>query len=364
MGYKIMEKQICESSRILAIIPARGGSRGVPRKKIRPLAGKPLIAYTIEVAKQSKYLNRIIVSDEQSLYQVDSSSGIEVTLADGSDNIMAHFFAGKSGSYHSSGYVCQADSDNVYLVDSNLQSIFGKESKEYCVVAIIPARGGSKGVPRKNIKLLAGKPLIAYTIETALDSKLLDRIIVSTDDSEIAEIARSYGAEVPFIRPKELAEDDVPDLPVFQHALRYLEKNENWQTEIVVNLRPTAPFRTSGHIDDAIRKLIETDADSVRTVCEVEHHPYWMKTLEGDKAIPLIPGKTEDIFYQRQLLPPVYRLNGVVDVMRRKFIMEENMLFGPDTRVLIIDKIKSFDINTPFDFLVAELIIREGMLNE
>ena len=236
--------------------------------------------------------------------------------------------------------------------------------KKYFVVAIIPARGGSKGVPRKNIKLLAGKPLIAYTIETALNSKLLDRIIVSTDDREIAEIARSYGAEVPFIRPKELAEDDVPDLPVFQHALRYLEENENWQADIAVNLRPTAPFRTSKHIDDAIRKLIETGADSVRTVCEVEHHPYWMKTLEGDKAIPLIPGKTEDIFYQRQLLPPVYRLNGVVDVMRRKFIMEENMLFGPDTRVLIIDSIRSFDIHTPFDFFIAELIIREGMLNE
>ncbi|MCZ7401013.1 MAG: acylneuraminate cytidylyltransferase family protein [Candidatus Methanoperedens sp.] len=225
------------------------------------------------------------------------------------------------------------------------------------VIAVIPARGGSKGVPRKNIKLLAGKPLIAYTIETALQSKSLDRVIVSTDDEEIAKIARQYGAEVPFMRPKELAGDTVPDLPVFKHALNNLEKSEGYRADLMVNLRPTAPLRTVDDIYNGVNKLINTNADSVRSVCKVEHHPYWMLKVEGDRAFPLIEGE-EEKYPRRQDLPPIYRLNGAVDVSRRDNIIEKNTLYGKDMRVIIMDQARSIDIDTEIDFTIAEMIIK------
>ncbi len=226
------------------------------------------------------------------------------------------------------------------------------------VIAIIPARGGSKGVPRKNIRSLAGKSLIAYTIETALQSKYLDRIIVSTDDEKIAEIARKYGAEVPFIRPHKLALDHVPDLPVFRHALIWLRENENYCPDIVLNLRPVAPLRAVGDIEAVVEKMLSTNCDSVRTVCEVEHHPYWMKVLHGDRALPLIEGKDEIIYYQRQKLPPVYRITASVDAMRTKCIMKGDSLYGKDMRVVIVPVERSVDIDKEIDFNIAECLMR------
>src|SRR5687768_7038153 len=136
------------------------------------------------------------------------------------------------------------------------------------VLAIIPARGGSKSIPGKNIKPLAGYPLIAYSITAGLQAKTVTRVIVSTDDEEIAAIARYWGAEVPFLRPAALAQDDTPDLPVFQHALRILEKEEGYKPGIIVQLRPTSPFRKLSHIEDAVQLLAQrVDADAVRTVC-------------------------------------------------------------------------------------------------
>lgn len=227
-------------------------------------------------------------------------------------------------------------------------------------IGIIPARGGSKGVPRKNIKLLAGKPLIAYTIETALQSKSLDRVIVSTDDQEIAKIALEYGAEVPFMRPKELAGDIVPDLPVFKHALNNLEGSERYHADMMVNLRPTAPLRIVEDIDAAVHKLIDTNADSVRSVCKVEHHPYWMLKVVGDRAYPLIEGE-EKKYPRRQDLPPIYRLNGAVDVSRRDNIIEKNTLYGEDIRVIIMNQTRSIDIDTELDFAIAEMILKKGI---
>src|SRR3954451_7563221 len=139
-------------------------------------------------------------------------------------------------------------------------------------LAVIPARGGSKGVPWKNLKLLGGKPLIQWSIESACASHGLDRFIVSTDDGEIADVARALGAEVPFIRPAEYAQDATPDLPVFQHALRWFDEHEGYRPEAVVHLRPTLPFRPDGLIDAVIGRLSSTGADCVKSIVPVEQH--------------------------------------------------------------------------------------------
>lgn len=170
-------------------------------------------------------------------------------------------------------------------------------------ICIIPARGASKGVNRKNIRQLGGKPLIAWTIKTSLSCSSLQRIIVSTDDLEIANIAKEYGAEVPFLRPPELAKDSTPDFPVYQHTISWLTEHENFQPDIVVWLRPTSPLRSVEDIKNAIDILVKSQADSVRSVCLSEHHPYWMKRLEGDRLIPFIDGFDERKFFRRQLLP-------------------------------------------------------------
>lgn len=158
------------------------------------------------------------------------------------------------------------------------------------VLAVIPARGGSKGIPRKNIKKLAGHPLIAYSIAAGLNSSLVTRTIVSTDDQEIAEVAKQYGADVPFLRPEEFARDESRDLPVFQHVLSWLKQNESYQPEIVVQLRPTSPFRSETLVDEAVRILLDhPDADSVRGIVPSKQNPYKMwKVLEGGGMQPLL----------------------------------------------------------------------------
>jgi CMP-N,N'-diacetyllegionaminic acid synthase len=226
-------------------------------------------------------------------------------------------------------------------------------------LAVIPARGGSKAVPRKNIKLLAGKPLIAYTIEAALACKGIDRLIVSSDDEEILEVARQYGAETPFVRPAALAQDDSPDRPVFQHAVNFLEKQENYIPDFILMLRPTAPFRSSEDIDNAILKWKQTNSDSVRSVCRVEgvHHPYWMfQKDEQDIARPLIEGVSIDKYYRRQLLPPVYRLNGVVDGFTRATLLHHEKLYGDKMALIEIPEDRAFDIDTMADFEYAQYL--------
>ncbi len=226
------------------------------------------------------------------------------------------------------------------------------------VLAVIPARGGSKGIPRKNIRLLAGKPLINYTIEAALQSQYRLRVIVSTDDEEIANVARTAGAEVPFLRPAELARDDTPDLPVCQHALHWLMMHENYCPEVVVWLRPTSPLRTVQDIDAAVRLLVETGADCVRSVCLAEHHPYWMKRLEGNRLLPFVEGVDESKYYRRQELPPAYRLNGAVDVTWCKRIVENGKLFGGDMRGYVMPVERSVDLDSELDFALAELLLQ------
>lgn len=226
------------------------------------------------------------------------------------------------------------------------------------ILATIPARGGSKGVPRKNIKKLGGKPLIAYTIETALKTKCIDRTIVSTDDPEIAEIAKSYGAEVPFLRPSYLAEDNVPALPVIQHLVKELEK-ENYEPDIVIVLQPTSPFRKSEYIQRAVDKLIETNADCIITLSEVEQHPYRMRKLVGDKPIPLFEIDEKVLYAQRQDFPEIYMMNGAICACKKEVMMKQTVFYGQDIRAIVIDRLSALDIDTPLDFQIAESLIKK-----
>jgi len=219
-------------------------------------------------------------------------------------------------------------------------------------LGLIPARSGSKSIPLKNIKPILGKPLIAYTIEEALKSKYLERIIVSTDDTQIAQIAKEYGAEVPFIRPAELSTDTSPTLPVIQHALMYLE-SKGYIPDFVVLLQPTSPLRQVKHIDEAIKKILETNADSVITITESEIHPYWMCKLIGDKVYPFMDIGGASL--RRQELPAIYRLNGAVVVSKREVIGKDWQ--QQDVRAILMEPIYSIDIDTDLDFYLAEKLM-------
>ena len=178
------------------------------------------------------------------------------------------------------------------------------------ILAIIPARGGSKGIPKKNMVLLAGKPLIQYTIDAAKGSKLITRIILTSDDNEIIEYCKKQGIEVPFKRPSDLAKDDTPMIDVIIHAIRYLEEKENYKPDIIILLQPTSPLRTSKHIDEALEKLINSDADSIVSVVEVPHqfNPYSVMKLEDGYLKHFLPyDERKNI---RQLKPKFYARNG------------------------------------------------------
>jgi N-acylneuraminate cytidylyltransferase/CMP-N,N'-diacetyllegionaminic acid synthase len=223
------------------------------------------------------------------------------------------------------------------------------------VLAIIPARGGSKGVPRKNLRLLAGKPLIVYTIDAALGSKYKPRIVVTTDNEEIASVSRAAGTEVPFMRPAELAEDTTPMFPVIRHAVEWLKHHEDYEPDLIVLLQPTSPLRTAEHIDGAIQLALESQCDSVLSLCEAEHSPYWMRILDGEGLVKSFV-ETEREYTRRQDLPAVYRLNGAILVTRPQFVAQGRFL-GEKTRALIMSREDSVDIDDELDFLLAELLL-------
>jgi len=228
------------------------------------------------------------------------------------------------------------------------------------VLALIPARGGSKGLPRKNVLPLAGKPLVAHTIATALDAATITRTIVSTDDDEIAAAAREYGAEVPFMRPPELAQDDSLDLEVFEHALRRLAQDERYEPELVVHLRPTCPVRRAEHVDDAVRRMLEdSEADSLRAVSRPEQTPYKMWRRERGYLVPVVEveGVRDAHSRPRQSLPEIWWQNGYVDVIRPRTILELGSMAG--TRVLpfvVQDPIVEIDYADAF--AAAEELLR------
>ena len=199
------------------------------------------------------------------------------------------------------------------------------------MLALIPARGGSKGIPRKNVRALLGKPLIAYSIEHALAAETVTRTIVSTDDEEIAEVSRAAGAEVPFVRPAELAEDDSPDLGVFRHALEWLRDHEGYEAELVVHLRPTHPVRRPERVDEAVRALAsDPSADSLRSVSWPAQTPYKMWRVVDGYLEPLlrVEGVREAHSVPRQLLPEIWWQSGYVDVIRPRTILELDSMSG------------------------------------
>lgn len=230
----------------------------------------------------------------------------------------------------------------------------------YCrkkILGIIPARGGSKGVPRKNIKLLAGKPLIVWTIEEAQKSGVIDKLIVSTDDEEIAEVAREYGAEVPFMRPPELATDEAKGIDVVLHAMNwYEEKGENF--DLVILLQPTSPLRKAEDILGALKTFIEKKAGAVVSVCECEHSPLWMNTLGEDLRMNDFLPK-EAFNKNRQELKKFYRLNGAVYVAEWEYLRGHKGFFGEDTFAYIMTNEKSIDIDKIIDFKIAEAILNK-----
>ena len=228
------------------------------------------------------------------------------------------------------------------------------------ILAIIPARGGSKSLPRKNIRLLHGIPLIAYSIAAGLQAKKVNRVIVSTDDKEIAEIARKWGAEVPFMRPSEIAQDDTTDLPVFQHALKWLFKHENYKPNIIVQLRPTSPLRPLGCVDNAIDILLKNKADSVRTVIPSGQNPYkmWRINKKGYMTPLLsVPGIAEPYNMPRQKLPSTYWQTGHIDVIRYETIVNKNSMSGKNILSLILDPIYAVDIDTQTNLNNAEKVM-------
>jgi len=225
------------------------------------------------------------------------------------------------------------------------------------ILAIITARGGSKGIPQKNTRELLGKPLIAYSIQAALQSRTLNKIIVSTDNETIAHISKKYGAEVPFLRPKHLATDTATSLSVLQHAVSYLAEKEGYLADIIVCLQPTSPLRSAGDIDQAVTLCMNTGADSVVSLCKVEHHPYWMKKVVEGRVYPLMEVDDEE-YPRRQDLPPVYQLTGAIYVTRKKILMEEERVLGEHTLAHIMSQERSIDIDTPIDLKLAELIMK------
>lgn len=235
------------------------------------------------------------------------------------------------------------------------------------VLAIIPARGGSKGIPRKNIRNFAGHPLIAYSIAAALQARRVTRVIVSTDDPEIGEVARAYGAEVPFLRPAELAQDTTLDLPVFQHALAWLTANEAYAPDVVVQLRPTSPIRPVGLVDEAVSILLEhPEADSVRGVVPAGQNPHkmWRIDLQTGQMKNLldVPGVPEPYNAPRQVLPPVYWQTGHIDVIRPITILEKNSMSGDVILPVMIDPRYTVDIDSLSDWTRAEWLVYHGGL--
>lgn len=234
------------------------------------------------------------------------------------------------------------------------------------VLGIIPARGGSKGIPRKNIRSLAGKPLLHYMLSAALASKRLSHVVVSSDDAEILEIARNIGGEsVVLTRPDELAQDTSLDAPMLQHAVEEIEKRENVRFDYVVQLHATSPFFTAEHIDNAIDMLVNHDtADSAVSVYRLANmHPRKLKRIDNGKLESYIPEYTEESVVRRQDLDPVYKRNAGLYAAKRHVVMDEGRVWGDHCLAYEMPEAESFDVDTLFDFQIADLLMRDKYNN-
>ena len=230
--------------------------------------------------------------------------------------------------------------------------------KDLVVVCVIPARGGSKGLPGKNIKNFCGKPLIAHTIEQAKQSKYIDRVIVSTEDKEITQISLDYGAEVPFIRPMELAGDNASTIDVLLHAIKWLEEEEKYNFDILVLLHVTTPLRSVEDIDKCTALLIEEGADNVFSVVEAHRNPYFNMVEEtSDGFVRLVK---EGCYSARQAAPKVYDMNASIYVWWKNLLKEEKKIFLKKTKAFVMPKERSIDIDDDLDFRIAEFLKTKG----
>ncbi|MBF0328464.1 MAG: acylneuraminate cytidylyltransferase family protein [Nitrospirae bacterium] len=231
------------------------------------------------------------------------------------------------------------------------------------VLCVIPARGGSKGLPSKNTRLLNGKPLVSYVIATALQSSLIDKTIVSTDNEEIASVAVSCGAEVPFLRPAELAQDSSTLFPVLIHAMQFFDVS-GWHADIVISFQPTSPLTPLADLDNGISKIIETGCDSVASVCEIDrNHPFRALKVEGDKIYPLTE-YTNEKHANRQDRPLCYSHNGAFYIRTREVLEKwtgTGFALGEDQRAVIMDRVAAVNIDGLLDFKLAEIILKEKL---
>ena len=226
------------------------------------------------------------------------------------------------------------------------------------ILGIIPARGGSKGIPRKNLVELHGQPLLAYTVRAAQSSRRLGRLILSTEDPEIIEVGRRLGVDVPFVRPAELAGDTVGSVAVVRHALDEVERQESARYDAVVLLEPTSPLRTADDIDEAIARLEATGADSVVSVCRVDApHPIKMQVIQDGYLRPFLPQHWREGLARQQLLP-VYALNGAVYAVRAGLVREHDTLWGERTIPLVMPSERSVNIDSLLDLTLAEILLR------
>lgn len=223
-------------------------------------------------------------------------------------------------------------------------------------MGLVPARGGSKGVPRKNVRPAGGKPLIAWTIEAAKAASTIDAVVLSSDDPEIIETARHYGCDVPFIRPAELAGDEADSLSVVRHAIAAVGRDY----DLTVLLQPTSPLRTAGDIDGAVRLFAERPVDSCVSVCAVDKSPWWMYRRRSDGTLaPIMEGPAPD---RRQAAPAVYALNGAVYVARSAHLAAGGGFITPQTVGYVMPSERSLDIDVEFDFKLLELMLSEAQV--
>jgi len=227
------------------------------------------------------------------------------------------------------------------------------------ILAIIPARGGSKGLPKKNIKILGNKPLIAWSIASALESKLISNVIVSSDNDEIIAISKQYGAEIPFKRPENLATDSATTKDVLLHAIEFY-KTQNINFDFIVLLQPTSPFRKKGDIDLAIKKAIETNVDMVVSVKKTSSNPYYVLFEENDKGF--LEKSKDANFTRRQDCPVVYEYNGSIYIIKVNSLLNDNSMSFKKTIKFVMSKTHSVDIDNQLDFDFANFLIKSNRI--
>ena len=223
------------------------------------------------------------------------------------------------------------------------------------VLAIIPARGGSKGIPHKNIRNLAGKPLITYTIIAAKKSKLIDKIVVSTDDKKIAKISEACGIEVPFLRPKNISKDNSSTIEVVKHTLEFLRTNQDYIPDMIIVLQPTSPLRTTRLIDNAIEILRKSKSSCVISVSKIKKHPFSAFWLKSGLLKPFKQNFTK--YDRRQKYPDLYFPTGAIYAFWDKTIKKYNSMYGPKIKPILVN-IEDIDIDNPLDLFFAEMIVK------